>query len=46
MYLDARKWTKNFGVIMAFKIVNETYECLPNENPEKYGYISLLYKLT
>lgn len=24
---------------MAFKIVNETYECSPNENPEKYGYI-------
>lgn len=24
---------------MAFKIVNETYECLPGENPERYGYI-------
>ncbi len=24
---------------MAFKIVNETYECSPDENPERYGYI-------
>lgn len=24
---------------MAFKIVNETYECLEGENPERYGYI-------
>lgn len=24
---------------MAFKIVNETYTTLPNENPEKYGYV-------
>lgn len=24
---------------MAFKIVNETYECLDGENPERYGYI-------
>ena len=24
---------------MAFKIVNETYECLEDENPERYGYI-------
>lgn len=24
---------------MPFKIVNETYECSPDENPERYGYI-------
>ena len=24
---------------MAFKIVNETYTTLPDESPEKYGYV-------
>lgn len=24
---------------MPFEIVNETYQCSPNENPKKYGYI-------